>query len=285
MTRDRSGRGVSLFGQHPVPARLAATPPLDQGLRAALVPARHSPGQLWAGLPGVTLDAAHLAGHHLIARHDEDPVGLLYDHLRTRLVQAMQEKGWLRVAIAAPTRGCGASTVAANLALALARRPSGRTILIDLDLRRPAQAGLFGIADPGRLRDVLAGTQPVEGHFIRIGQTLALGLNDHAEADAAELLQEPATADMLEVVAEDLAPDIMLFDLPPMLESDDVLAFLPEVDGLLLVVDGTRNTVAEVRECERLLAGQAPLIGVVMNRAEDSPARPAGSWWRGRRRG
>lgn len=280
MTTDRQhdtrqgSRAVSVFGARArLPGHGLPVPP-EPELRSALLPLRHDPDRLWADLPTLTLSPAVIDAGHLIVTHREDPVGLLYDHLRTRLLQALQERGWTRVAVTSPTRGCGSTMVAANLALALARRPSGRTVLIDMDLRAPSLAILFGLSDPGRLRDVLTGAQPMEAHFRRIGQTLALGLNGQVEPDPAELLQEPGTAAALEAVLEDLSPDVALYDLPPVLDSDDVLAFLPEVDGVLLVADGTRSTAAQVRECERLLKDRTQLLGVVLNRAEDSPANP-----------
>jgi Mrp family chromosome partitioning ATPase len=278
MTTDRQhdkgqgSRAISVFGaRRRTPGHGLPVLP-DPELRAALLPLRHDPERLWADLSAMTLSPGAIDAGHLIVTHREDPVGLLYDHLRTRLLQALQERGWTRVAVTAPTRGCGSTLVAANLALALARRPSGRTVLIDMDLRAPSLAALFGLADPGRLRDVLTGAQPMESHFRRLGQTLALGLNGQAEPDAAELLQEPGTAASLEAVLEDLSPDVAIYDLPPVLQADDVLAFLPEVDGVLLVADGTRTTAAQLRECERLLKDRTQLLGVVLNRAEDSPA-------------
>jgi len=265
------GAGVSLFGH---PRRAPAIPPalVDERLRTALLPPRHDPERIWADLPEFRLDPEAADGAHLIQIHRNHPVGLLFDHLRTRVLQAMQERGWTRIAVAAPTKGCGASTVAANLALALARRPSGRTLLLDLDLRAPSQAGMFGLSAPGALRDVLDGTQPMESQFVRIGRTLALGLNGRSEADSAEFLQEPATADALDAILEDLSPDIAIYDLPPVLETDDVLAILPEVDAVLLVADGTRTLPEHIRDCERLFEGHTQLLGVVLNRAEDSPA-------------
>lgn len=270
--RAEGPRGISVFGH----GRVARAPDLpsvpDPVLRSALLPMRHDPDRLWADLPMIRLDPAAAEAGHLIVTHREDPVGLLYDHLRTRLLQALQERGWNRVAVTAPTRGCGASLVAANLALSLARRPSGRTLLVDMDLRAPSLAGLFGLENPGRLRDVLTGAQPMESHFLRLGRTLALGLNGQAEPDSAELLQEPGTAAALESLLEDLSPDVAIYDMPPLLDSDDVLAFLPEVDGVLLVADGTRTTAAQMRDAERLLKDHTQVLGVVLNRAEDSPA-------------
>lgn len=270
---------VSVFGSAAAARRPNLDDHPDQDLRSALLPVLRSPEHIWAGLPSLLLDPEQAAAAHLIVSHREDPVGLLHDRLRTRLLQVLTERDWRRVGITAPLRGCGASTVAVNLALSLARRPSGRTVLMDMDLRHPALATILGQSEVGRLRDVLAGLQSLESHFLRLGRTLALGLNDRSESDSAELLQEPRTAEVLEQMIADMAPDAVLYDLPPLLDSDDVLGFLPRLDGILLVVDASRNTAQQIRDCERLLEGRGQIIGVVLNRAEDSPARRR--WWGG----
>ena len=61
----------------------------------------------------------------------------------------MSMQGWKRLAVTSPGPGCGKSTVTMNLAFALARQPDIRTLVIDLDLRRPiykqtAAYGHFG---------------------------------------------------------------------------------------------------------------------------------------------
>lgn len=63
-----------------------------------------------------------------------------------------------------------------------------------------------------------------------------------------------------------LRPDVVLYDLPPLLEFDDTIAFLPQVDGVLLVADGTKTTDEDLAVCERLLEGESALLGVVLNR-------------------
>lgn len=268
----RTSRAVSVFGHDRGRGTFAFDTVDADELRLAAMPLRHDPERVWADLPSVELDTAALEQRHLVLSHRDDPVGLLYDHLRTRLMQALQERGWTRVAVVAPTSGCGATLVAANLALSLARRPSGRVALVDLDLRRPSLTSLLGVENVGALRDVLSGAQPLETHVLRVGKTLVLGLNGRAEPNSAELLQEPSTAQALRTMQADLMPDVIIYDLPPLLERDDTLAFLPQVDGVLLVADGTRTTAAEIRDCERLMKGQTELLGVVLNRAEDSPA-------------
>jgi Mrp family chromosome partitioning ATPase len=268
--------GVSLF-RHP--PHDAAAPPkplvkidlstggdkLEEQLRLSPI----NPDRVWESLGSVKLDADRLVGNGVFVNSVQSPASAAFDILRTRILQAMQERGWRRIAITSPTHGCGKSFVAANLALSLARRPSSRTVLIDMELRAPALAGLLRLKETPPLRDFLTGDQPLEGHFQKVGKTLALGLNGTGVTNASELLQEPATAEAIQGMMAQLDPQIAVFDAPPALGCDDMLALLPLVDAVLLVADGTQTTAADVRACERLLDGHAPLMGIVLNRAQD----------------
>lgn len=232
-----------------------------------------NPERVWESLSAVTLNAGKLAGKGLFTNPQQSKSTGYFDILRTRLLHAMQERGWKRIAITSPTHGCGKSFVAANLALSLARRPSSRTVLMDMELRQPGLAKLFGIDDAGSLREFLTGEQPLESHFRRVGRTLALGLNGIAMPDAAETLHEPSTGTSLSEMIAQLEPEMVVIDAPPVLVNDDVLALLPHVDAVLLVIDGTKTSAEEVRACERLFADQCPLMGVVLNRAQDRSLR------------
>jgi Mrp family chromosome partitioning ATPase len=65
-----------------------------------------------------------------------------------------------------------------------------------------------------------------------------------------------------------LAPDVILYDLPPLLAGDDVTGFLPNLDCVLLVIGGGLTKPSEVTECERMLEDHCPLLGVVLNMDE-----------------
>lgn len=235
-----------------------------------------NPVKVWESLAAVRLSPEHLLGNGLFPMTSDDPAAAAFDHLRSRLLHGLSQKGWRRVAISSPTHGCGKTFVAANLALSLARRADSRTVLIDLDLRRPRLAGILGIDDAPHLADYLGGDQPLEAIFRRFGNTLALGLNSTAVPMAAELLHNPETAVALSTVGELLEPEVVLIDLPPVLAGDDVLAMAGLVDAVLLVTDGTRTKPEEIRACERVLEGQIPLLGVVLNRAEEPASRKYG---------
>ena len=231
-----------------------------------------NPARVWESISPVSLSANHLAGNGLFPHSAPGPATTAFDMLRTRLLHGLRTHGWKRIAVTSPTHGCGKSFVATNLALSLARRAGSRSVLMDLDLRRPQLATLLGIADIGPVEEFLSGDQPLESHFRRFGRTLALGLNGAAVEMASETLHDAVTAQALDAMLEQLDPEVVIYDLPPALLSDDVLALRPCIDAVLLVTDGTQTSPDDIRACEALFAGQMPLLGVVLNRAQDRAA-------------
>ncbi len=232
------------------------------------------PRDLWHLLheqaPG--LDQHIMAGSQAAEDFRATDVSRAFDLLRTRLRQTVKQHGWVNVAVASPTSGCGNTFTAAHLAASLSRVPSSRTVLMDFNMRRPGVARTLDMAagEPGSLRDFLAGDMAISDYIQRTGDTLAVGLNATVEDDAAEILQDPATAHSLAEMRAALLPDIVLYDMPPLLGYDDTSAFLPQLDGVLLVSDGTQTMARHLKECERVLDGQVPLLGVILNRARAS---------------
>lgn len=239
-------------------------------------PLRVNPAKVWESLSGVQLAPEILAGNGLFPLPSNQPAALAIDQLRSKVLHGLAQQGWKRIAVTSPTHGCGKSFVATNLALSLARRPASRSALIDLDLRRPQLAGLLGLHDIPELADFLTGEQPMESVFRRFGRSLALGLNGAPVDMAAEMLHSPDTAVALASIVEQLDPEVVIYDMPPALGTDDVLAMAPSLDAVLLVVDGTKTTPDDVRACERLFEGRLPLLGVVLNRAQDRAAKRLG---------
>lgn len=233
----------------------------------SLVP--FNPARVWESISELRTPAEDLAGNGLFPDATQHAVTATFDMLRTRVLQAMSARKWTRLAVTSPTHGCGKSFVAANLALSMARLPSCRTVLLDLELRQPELASIFGQTDAAPLIEFLMGEQPLESHFRKLGRNLALGLNGEPVAMASELLQDPEFANAMGAMRDLLQPDVVVIDTPPALVGDDVLSLAREVDAVLLVVDGTRTTPDDVRACERLFDGKIPLLGTVLNRAQD----------------
>ncbi len=207
------------------------------------------------------------SGAPLVSFYRDDPVAHAFDVLRTRLVQTLRQNGWRRVAVAAPDAGGGTTFTAVNLALSLGRIPGSRTLLMDMNQKRPGVAAALDIGWTVAMREFLSGASHLSDHIVRSGETLALGLGADSFQDGADLLHDPVTATIIDGAIDVLKPDVVLYDMPAMLEQDDLGAMLPQLDGVLLVSDGTRTTARRIAECERLIGGRTQLLGVILNRA------------------
>jgi Mrp family chromosome partitioning ATPase len=223
----------------------------------------------WDVIPQVSADRTSFdrAQGPLVTLDRDAPASRSFDLLRTRLLQTLREHGWRRIAVTAPVSGCGATFTSVNLALSLSRVPDSRTVLMDMNARAPGIGPALGLPATGDMAAFLRGDRARREQLIRVGDTLALGLAGGSDRDAAERLLDPRTAQTLGLMIDGLDPDVVIYDLPPMLGHDDVAAFLPQVDGVLLIADGTRTTAAQIAACENILNGHSRILGVVLNRA------------------
>lgn len=221
--------------------------------------------EAWDKLPTLELNQRDLLRNRiftLMPRTEAMP----YDMLRTRMLRQMRANNWRRVAITSPDKGCGKSTVTANLALSLARQAELRALVLDMDMRLPALARVLGVANPPQFSDAIAGRSAPEDHLRRVGDNLCIAMNAAAAKGPSELLHSPEAAHLLERIERALAPSVMVFDLPPMLRGDDTLAFLDKVDCVLLIVEAEVTPVADIDRCEQELAAHSNVMGVVINK-------------------
>lgn len=219
-------------------------------------------------------------GHQNAARklrNQSEEVKHATNVLRTQVLQTLKARNWTRVAISAPTSGCGTTFTALNLALSTSAIPDVKTVLLDLNQRKPGLGKALNSNPVMNAADLLQRRVSCMDYLERYGDDLAVGLTADTPPNPSEILQSQDAADVLDEMTGELTPDVMFFDMPPMLEYDDVLAFLPQVDAVLLVADGTKTPSRQVAKCERLLDGRAPLLGVVLNRGR-VPAGKAAKW-------
>lgn len=189
-----------------------------------------------------------------------------FDMMRTRLLQQCKANGYRRVAITSPSPKCGKSTITANLAFGLARQTELRILVIDIDMRRPELANLIGIRENLAFARVLGGHEPPEAHMIAYGNNLAFATNRVPSANSSELLHSAFARQQIEMVERKFAPDLVLFDAPPMLASDDTIGFLDFTDAAILVAAAEQTSIDEVDISETEIASATNMIGVVLNK-------------------
>lgn len=236
--------------------------------------------EAWQNLQEVTLSPNRALRHRitaLLGNKDATP----YDMLRSRTIRLMKEKGWSRLAITSPGAACGKTTVALNLALSLSRQRDLKVILIDLDLRRPALHKAVGHAPAHSVHEVLEGTVTFDQASVRIGDNLIVALNSSPSRHPAELLQSASAREVLDAIERRWQPDVMLFDMSPMLASDDNVGFLGNVDCALLIAAAESTTLSNIDICEKELAQLTNVLGVVLNKcryADDSVGYTYGTY-------
>lgn len=234
---------------------------------------------LWQALPEVNPDPRLLARNRIVAM-EASPEATPFDMLRTRALRLMQEHGWHRLAITSPTPGCGKSTVALNLAFSMARQPGTRAISIEADMRRPSHDRLLGMSRQDRrsasLAEVVSAGAAFEEAAVRCGNGLAFLTNDTPVRNASDILLGGAVGEVLAGVESDYQPHAMIFDMPPVLVNDDTMAFMQHVDCVLIVAAAEHSTVEDIDRCERELASQTNVLGVVLNKCHFTPSEYGG---------
>ena len=219
----------------------------------------------WAGLKAFKPSIRRLRRNRIVAADGGRPA-MDFDVIRTRMMQVMQANSWKRVAVTSPTAACGKSTMVMNLAYSLARHRDHKTMVIEMDLRKPALSRAMQIPGEHQFSRVLEGRAPFEEHAVRVGDNLIFATNTNAVNGSAELLQSPGTAEALDDLNARYAPDTMIFDMPPMLTGDDTMAFLARVDCVLLLAAAEQTSIKQIDKCERDIASQTNVMGVILNK-------------------
>jgi len=231
---------------------------------AADAPA-HDVTAAWQDLPVYEPDPRRLAANRIVTL-DPGPQATPFDVMRTRLMKQMKANGWKRLAITSPGPACGKTMTTVNLAFSLARQAELRTLVIEADLRRPAMARTLGLVRPMMFARVLSGEDPAAEHLVRHGGNLAFGVSQEPVENSAELLQGARVTEVLAGLEQTYAPDVILFDMPPLGAGDDTLGFLDRVDAAMLVVAAGTTTLDQADIAEQELSANTNVTGIVLNK-------------------
>jgi len=194
-----------------------------------------------------------------------------YKVLRTRVLQRMRRNGWKTLAVTGTCPNEGKTLTAINLSINLAWHLTTSVVLVDMDLRSPSIHRYLGIDTRYGLMDYLNGEVPLVRAGVRPGlERLGVIMNDRPVANASELLSAPEVLGLIDEVKRG-DDRIVIFDMPPVFAGDDVLAFAPLVDAVLLVLSqGTTKRLALV--ALRELLQNVNVIGTVLNRSSERVA-------------
>jgi protein-tyrosine kinase len=221
-------------------------------------------------LPRVKLNPRALRNNRVIQEEDA-PVSSAYKMLRTRVLQRMRRNNWTTLAVTGTCPDEGKTLTAINLSISMARDLSTSVILVDLDLRKPAISRYLGISPRHGISDYLQGAVELERTLINPGvERLGLLLNERCFANSSELLTSPQMHSLVAQLRQGEGR-IVVFDLPPLLVTDDMLAFSPFVDAILLVLSQGKTRQTDLLAAKELLQ-DVNIVGTVLNRSSENVA-------------
>ncbi len=208
-----------------------------------------------------------LLKNKLVAGIEDDPRGDVFKILRTKVVQRMRANGANVLAITSPVSGAGKSMTASNLAISIAMDANYSVLLADLDFRNPSIHQYFGLSPEYGLIDYFEGTQAISDILIHPGlESLVILPAGRPLNRSSDLLTTPRMLELAKELKHRYSDRIVVVDLPPLLQTDDALVFMPNVDACLLVVAEGENSEDEVQRSIELI-DESKFMGTVLNKS------------------
>jgi Mrp family chromosome partitioning ATPase len=213
-----------------------------------------------------------LTQHHLPDEPPDERLSLLLDPdseraaafrvLRHHLLEVGRPQV---VVVSSPTAGDGKTTVAVNLALALAECGRAKVMLVETHVRRPQLANVFRFVPPWCFAEQLAAHrhQPMlPWSLTEIPQLWLHVAAINPRIEKTQLLDAPAFAIAMERLRV-AGYDHIVIDAPPVLGSADVNLMADAADAVVLAVRARRSTSRELKKAVDQL-GDGKVVGTVV---------------------
>jgi protein-tyrosine kinase len=229
-------------------------------------PANMQDTRVFAHTRVVSTEPSVLRANRVMPADASGRAGHAFKMLRTQVLQRLRQRGWNTLAVMSPTPKDGKTFTAINLAIAIAADTNYTALLVDFDLRRPSVHERFGIHPEIGVEQCLRGEAKVSDALINPQGYPKLVLLPAREpvSNSSDLLSSEGARRLIRDVKEHSPNRIVLFDLPPVLGTDDALAFAPQVDAALVVVGEEHTRREDLLRCFEILR-DVPIIGTVLN--------------------
>jgi capsular exopolysaccharide synthesis family protein len=199
---------------------------------------------------------------------EEDPRSLVAEavrSVRTATIFALPGGRGL-VLVTSAGSGEGKSVCASNLAFALARAGK-KTLLIDADMRKPAQHEIYSVANGIGLAGLLSSSAPLRKAVVA---NVAMGLDllpaGEPYGKAAELCEGPVLAGLLQTLRESY--ECIVVDSPPVLETSEARVLATLADAVVIVLRLDASRAPNLKRAAGILRGVgARILGALPNGA------------------
>lgn len=212
-------------------------------------------------------ETIHNGAQLITAVHPKSPISEQFRTLRTNINFMAIDHPIKTLALTSANVSEGKSTVTDNLAIVWAQTGQ-KVLLVDADLRRSTLYRTFNLDNREGLTTILtsrARTVDLNKIIQPSGiDNLSLLPSGPTPPNPAELLSSQRMKDFLKAARERY--DMVIVDVPPMLEVTDTQVISHDLDAVVLVVkQGQTQKLGAKRAVELLKMAHADLLGYVMN--------------------
>lgn len=202
-----------------------------------------------------------------ICLYNDAPEMFRYKILRSKIQQCFAKKESLNtIMITSPNRGEGKTLTAINMALVFAKEFHQTVLLVDCDFRKQDIHKTLGIPGEKGLTDYFLYNTPLNNLIVWPGvQRMTLISGGETVSYSAELLGSPKMDSLVREMKERYSDRYIIFDVEPLLNSADAIAFAPFVDGIVMVVEAGTTTSSDIKNGLKLIP-EEKFLGFVLNR-------------------
>jgi len=221
-----------------------------------------------------SLNAGSADRNQIVALDFSHPAANLFRILRAQVLHALRSAQRTTLGICSARPGEGKSFVAVNLAASMALSQEFPVLLVDLDLKRPSLHDYLHTSLSPGVTDFVGGALPIQDCIrptdIKGLEILTAG---NPILNSSEALGSQDVISGFKGIRQQNPRMLVIYDLPPMLISDDVLAFNAELDAIVFVVEERRTKLGEIQRALELIPREK-LIGTILNKSRDNNPFP-----------
>ena len=192
-----------------------------------------------------------------------------FQMLRANLTYFEMDRQLKVIVVASPMKGDGKTTVATNLARAVAQTGK-EVVLVDTDLRHPKVGARMGASRELGLGSVLTGEHDIDdvvGKTEMGGGSLRILPSGQPPPNPAALIASDRMRALLAKLADE--SDLVIIDTPPMLFVSDAIPLLEQASGIIFVARLGWTTHDAIRRVAEVIANtRGTLLGEVVTNAK-----------------
>ena len=166
--------------------------------------------------------------------------------------------------------GCGATTVASNIAIAASKECGLRSLLVDADVQRRQVAKLFDLNGAPGVMQLAQGEAPIQDCITlhpTVPEMALISVSQNNRTFDGGAIDSSSVMHGLSSLAHHF--DLVVVDLPPADQPDQILSIATQLDCVLLVVESEKSLSKDAVRLHRMLQDSSTrVLGVVLNKTK-----------------